>query len=112
MSTPAVPACGPQPLPRWVVWALLLILLFALGTDLIFFTGFYASDDLQYLKAAQQLAESGRLTYLMPATTRLALVMPLAFVAKVTDNNLFLMAARTGSAAWSMVATPGCLPPA
>ena len=77
----------------WVVYALIGILLLALCMDLAFYTGFYASDDLQYIRGAEQLAESGRMTYITLGTVRLPLVVPLAIAARVTDHNLFLMAA-------------------
>jgi len=87
------PSAAPQPRQRWVVWTLLFILLLALVTDLIFYTGYYASDDRQYLRGAQQLAESGRMTYLSLGTIRIGFVLPLALVARVTGQSLFLMAA-------------------
>jgi 4-amino-4-deoxy-L-arabinose transferase-like glycosyltransferase len=76
-----------------VVWALLGMIVFALVTDLIFYTGYYASDDRQYLTGAWQLAESGRLSSVTLGTIRLMLVAPLALVARLTDRNLFLMTA-------------------
>ena len=93
VSTPTKASSAPQPRQRWVVWALLFILLLALGTDLIFYTGFYASDDLQYIRGATELAETGRLSSITLGTIRLPLVVPLAIAARVTDYDLFLMAA-------------------
>jgi hypothetical protein len=46
------------------VWTLLAILALAVLTDLIFYTGFFASDDLQYAGGAIQLAQYGRLSYI------------------------------------------------
>ena len=92
---PATPPPAPRETvgARWVVWALLGILLLALVTDLLFYTGYYASDDRQYLRGAWQLAESGRLNLITTGTVRLMLVAPLALVARLTDRNLFLMTA-------------------
>jgi hypothetical protein len=92
-STNTTPQTPPAGSTRWVVWVLLAILLFALVTDLIFYTGFYASDDRQYIRGAWQLAESGRLSYITTGTVRMTFLVPLALVAKLTDHNLFLMAA-------------------
>ena len=75
----------------WVLYALIGILLFALCMDLVFYTGFYASDDLQYISGATELAETGRLSPITLGTIRLVLVLPLALVAKVTHHNLFAM---------------------
>ena len=91
-STKAGAAAAPAGSTRWVVWALLGILLFALCMDLAFYTGFYASDDLQYIRGATQLADTGRLSSITLGTIRLVLVLPLALVAKVTHHNLFAMA--------------------
>ena len=78
---------------RWVIYALLSILLLALVMDLTFYTGFYASDDLKHIRGAVQLAESGRMTAINTATIRVVLLAPLALVVKVTDHNLFAMSA-------------------
>ncbi len=78
---------------RWVVYALILVLALALVMDLTFYTGFYASDDLQYTGGAEQLAESGRMTLITTGTIRPVLLLPLALVVKVTHHNLFAMTA-------------------
>ena len=84
---------NPAPSPRWVLWVLVAVLLLALVMDLVFYTGFYASDDIQYIRGAEQLAETGRLSYITTGTIRFVLLLPLAAVIKLTHHNLYAMAA-------------------
>jgi len=83
---PGVPAATPRPL-----WALLAIVALAAATDLIFYVGFFSSDDLQYTRGAIQLAESGKLSYITAGTIRLGIVLPLALVARLSHQNAFAM---------------------
>ncbi len=76
---------------HWVVWVLSAVLILTLVTDLIFYTGFFASDDLQYLRGAVELAQTGRLTHITFGTIRLGIMLPLAVVARVTNESMFAM---------------------
>ncbi len=89
-SAPDAPRSQP---PRWVVWALVVVLALAAITDLIFYMGFVASDDLTYSHGAIQIAQTGRLTFIHAATIRLGIVLPLALVARVSHQNWFAMTA-------------------
>ena len=93
VSTPTKASSAPQPRQRWVVWALLAILLFAAVFDMVFYTGFYASDDLQYLRGATEIAETGRLSSLTLGTIRIVLLLPIALLIRLAGHQIFALTA-------------------
>jgi hypothetical protein len=77
-------------LDRRSAWILLGLVVLALLLDFLFFTGFYASDDIQYIDSAVSVARDG----VMPpgfGNTRLGVALPGAFVLWVTGGSLTAM---------------------
>ncbi len=76
-------------LTRRTAWILLALGLVALVLDWLFFTGFYASDDIGYLDTARSIANDW---FLAPGTgaklgnTRLGVTLPSGFVWKLTGS--------------------------
>ncbi len=86
-AAPAAPAVS----ARWVGWVLLGTVVLAALLDLLYYTGFFGSDDLQYTRGALQVADTGHLSYLTPGTIRLGVLLPLALAARVSHHSIFAM---------------------
>jgi hypothetical protein len=58
ISSAAAPAGRASRLAPWLLGSICLL---AIGVDLLFFTGYYGSDDIEYLAAARSIWQAGRL---------------------------------------------------
>jgi len=76
-----------QHLTRRSALILLGLVALALVIDFLFFTGFYASDDISYIETARTIAEQGMLSPGL-GNTRLGVTLPSAFMWWITGGNL------------------------
>ena len=74
-------------LPRRSALILFGLVVLALGIDFIFYTGFYASDDMGYLEGARGLAGDGYWTPEL-ATNRLGLTLPSSLIWWISDGSI------------------------
>lgn len=83
----------PRESGRIVPWCLALIVLVTVVTDLVFFTGYYASDDKEYFFGAARVADSGSLSKQpLIGHTRLVMLAWNVVVGRLTNFNVNWMA--------------------